>query len=340
MQIEEFLAKYNQPAFRLKQFNQAKYQTLIDDFSQLTTWSKDLRENLIKELDFTSLKLVTEQLSKKGDTLKVLFERKSNPGQFFETVLMMHRDGRNTVCVSCMVGCPVGCKFCATGGMGFIDSLRSEEIVDQVLEMARFCKKRSKKISNIVFMGMGEPLLNLGAVLDSIKVFTDKDKMAMSESRIVISTAGIIAPLRKLLDQDFKGRLALSLHAPTQELREQIMPIARMNSLDELMVTIDSYVKKRNKRVSYEYILIKNVNDKERHAQKLVKLLQGRLAHVNLIPYNQVPGQDFSSPYRRQVDRFAYVLKRARIPYTIRVSMGDDIDAACGQLATKKRADD
>ena len=155
MKIEEFLAKYKQPAFRLKQFNQAKYQTLIDDFSQLTTWSKDLRENLIKELDFTSLKLVTEQLSQKGDTLKVLFERKSNPGQFFETVLMMHRDGRNTVCVSCMVGCPVGCKFCATGGMGFIDALSSEEIVDQVLEMARFCKKRSKKISNIVLWGWG-----------------------------------------------------------------------------------------------------------------------------------------------------------------------------------------
>ena len=336
MKIEDFLANHNQAGFRLKQFNQARYQTLISNFSELTTWSKELRNCLIEEVSFSSLKRVSEQLAKKEDTLKVLFERNNYPGQFFETVLMMHRDGRNTVCVSCMVGCPLGCKFCATGGMGFTDSLTAEEIVDQVLEMARFLQTRAKKISTIDLMGMGEPLLNLDEVSAAIEVFTAPDKMAMSESRIVISTAGIIEALKKLISQNFKGRLAVSLHAPNQKLREQIMPIAKTNPLDKLMAVVDQYIAKTNKRVSFEYILIKNVNDKERHAHELVELIRNRLVHVNLIPYNQISGQDFTPPHGKQVDRFANILKKARIPHTVRVNMGDDIDAACGQLATKR----
>lgn len=335
MRIEDFLAKHAEPTFRLKQYNQALYQTLISDFSQLTSWPAALRAELINHIKISSLREAQSQVSRNQDTLKVLFERLSHPGQFFETVLMMHRDGRNTVCVSCMVGCPVGCQFCATGNMGLVGKLTTQEIVDQVLGMARFCKARHKKITNIVFMGMGEPLLNLDAVLAAIDVFTDPGKMAISESRIVISTAGIIEPLKQLLAKDFKGRLALSLHAPTQELRERIMPIAKNNPLDQLLLVIDDYVEKTNKRVSFEYLLLKNINDKEHHAQKLAKLMRDRLAHINLIPYNPVPGKSFQSPHRNQMERFAYQLKRLHVPYTIRVSMGDDIDAACGQLATK-----
>ena len=185
-------------------------------------------------------------------------------------------------------------------------------------------------------MGMGEPLLTLDNVLESIEIFTNPEKMAMSPSRITISTSGIVKPLEKLLENDFKGRLAISLHAPTQELRESIMPIAKNNSLSELMTVVDKIIDNNNKRISFEYVLLKNINDKQRHAEKLVKLVKGKLIHLNLIPYNPVPGFTLQTSDRNQIDRFSAVLSRARVPHTVRVSMGKDIDAACGQLATKK----
>ena len=335
MTFEEFLKKNNQPSFRLKQLNLALYKQYIEDWSEFTTWSKELREKIAQEFDFNTLKVINHQKSKKGDTEKVLFSRTKNK-QLLETVIMKHKDGRNTVCVSCMVGCPVGCTFCATGTMGFISNLTSEEIAEQVLFFARKLKKEDKKVSNIVFMGMGEPLLNLDNVLESIEIFTNPEKMGMSPSRITISTSGIVKPLEKLLENDFKGRLAISLHAPTQELRESIMPIAKNNSLSELMTVVDKIIDNNNKRISFEYVLLKNINDKQRHAEKLVKLVKGKLIHLNLIPYNPVPGFTLQTSDRNQIDRFSAVLSRARVPHTVRVSMGKDIDAACGQLATKK----
>lgn len=335
MQIEDFIKQTNLPAFRLQQWNQAKYQHFIETIEQLTTWPVALREQLSQQLEFSPLIAIQEQLSAKKDTVKVLFSRKIAPQQKVETVLMMHQDGRRTVCVSCMVGCPVGCHFCATGSMGFLSNLTAEEIVEQVLYFARLLKKQQQKVTNIVFMGMGEPLLNLTAVQEAIEILTDPKKMALSPGRLTLSTSGVIAPLRQLLSSDFKCRLAISLHAPTQSLREQLMPIARSNPLEELLTVIDEYTSRSNKRVSFEYLLLKNINDKQRHAEKLAQLLRGRLVHVNLIPYNQVTGKTFQTSPRPQIERFAYTLQRAHIPHTIRVSMGQDIAAACGQLAKK-----
>ncbi len=336
MTIEEYLLELGEPKFRLEQYHQAIYRQLIENWADFTSWPKVLREQVSAKFQLNQLKVLHQQISRKKDTEKVLFARNSNPKQLFEAVLMKHQDGRNTVCVSSMVGCPVGCTFCATGTMGFIANLTADEIVEQVLFFARKLQQDNQKVTNIVFMGMGEPLINFKNTMDAIDIFTDPKKMAMSPSRITISTSGIIQPMRKLLADDFKGRIAISLHAPSQNLRASIMPIANSNPLDQLMIVVDEFIAKNNKRISFEYILLKNVNDKQRHAEKLVKLIKGKLVHLNLIPYNPVPGFTLETSDRKQIDRFAGVLKRARIPHTIRVSMGQDIDAACGQLATKK----
>ncbi|MCC6710738.1 MAG: 23S rRNA (adenine(2503)-C(2))-methyltransferase RlmN [Candidatus Pacebacteria bacterium] len=336
MTIEEYLLELGEPKFRLEQYHQAIYRQLIENWADFTSWPKVLREQVSAKFQLNQLKVLHQQISRKKDTEKVLFARNSNPKQLFEAVLMKHQDGRNTVCVSSMVGCPVGCTFCATGTMGFIANLTADEIVEQVLFFARKLQQDNQKVTNIVFMGMGEPLINFKNTMDAIDIFTDPKKMAMSPSRITISTSGIIQPMRKLLADDFKGRIAISLHAPSQNLRASIMPIANSNPLDQLMIVVDEFIAKNNKRISFEYILLKNVNDKQRHAEKLVKLIKGKLVHLNLIPYNPVPGFALATSDRKQIDRFAGVLKRARIPHTIRVSMGQDIDAACGQLATKK----
>lgn len=335
MLIEEFLETQKQPRYRSKQFYQAYYQNLITDFSQLSVWPKELREAAKKQVILLFLQPVKIQVSQNKDTIKVLFSRASVPKQKLEAVLMKHADGRNTVCVSCMVGCPMNCHFCATGQMGFVANLKASEIVEQVLYFSRLLAKEKQKVTNVVFMGMGEPMVNLSATQEAIAILTNPAKIGMSPSRITVSTCGIISPLKKFILEDYKGRLAISLHAPTQTLREQIMPVAKTNLLPELLSTVDLYTKSTNKRVSYEYILIKNFNDQIEHAQELSKLLKHRLAHVNLIPYNPVPNQTWQRPGKKTIFAFAQILEKANIAHTIRVTMGDDIGAACGQLATQ-----
>ncbi len=334
--IEEFVKSRNLPQYRLTQFNQAFYRELINTYGQLTTWPKELREELKLQVPFTSLKLITSQTSAKGDTTKVLFQR--NDSKKLETVLMWHKDGRNTICVSSMIGCPVGCRFCATGKLGFGGNLTAQEIVDQVLYFARILKKEGQKVTNVVFMGMGEPLLNLEAVLGAIKILTDPEKLGLSQRRITISTSGFIPQFKQLIASGFRGRMAISLHAPNQSLREFLMPVAKKYPLPELMKTIDEYVKLTNKRVSYEYLLIKGLNDQDEQAKELGKLLRHRLHHVNLIPFNPVKGEDFVRPERGEVIRFSQLLERYGVHHTIRVTMGKDISAACGQLAGKNNS--
>lgn len=335
MTIEEFLAEKNQPKYRLIQFYRTYYQNLIENFDQITSWPKALRDQAKTKVNLSLLKLRKTQVSAKKDTIKVLFERNNHSNQFLEAVLMRHRDHRNTVCVSCMIGCPMGCVFCATGTMGFVDNLTAAEIVEQVLYFARLLKQEDQKVTNIVFMGMGEPMINLTNTQEAIAVLTDKNKFDMSISRITVSTCGVVASFKKFINDGYKGRLAISLHAPDQKLRERIMPIAKTNVLAELFQTIDLYIKKTNKRVSYEYVLIKDLNDQIEHATALAKLMQNKLAHVNLIPYNPIPGKVYQAPSRNTIFAFASILEKARVPHTIRITMGADIQAACGQLATQ-----
>lgn len=331
--ISKFLKDNHQPKYRLKQFNQAFYQELIEDFDKLIAFPKKLRQDLANHLDFSTLKPIKQLISQDKETIKVVLERDN--GTKIETVLMRHQDQRNTVCLSSMVGCPVGCKFCATGKMGYMGDLSSREIVDQFLYFQRLLKKEGQKITNIVFMGMGEPMLNFENVLKACDIFCDPDKLGLSQRRITLSTSGYIPQIQQLIDKKFKGRLAISLHAPNQQLRAKLMPVAKLYSLDKLMHTLDQYVKITNKRISYEYILIENVTDTKKAADELIKLLRNRLAHVNLIPYNPVPGEDFKRPSKNRIFTFANQLEKAGIKHTIRITMGDDIAAACGQLATK-----
>lgn len=332
LEIQEFITKNALPKYRAKQFYKAIYQDFISDFDELSTWSKELRELVKQDVVFSTLLSKKEQSSEDAKTIKIVFERISDKKRF-ETVLMRHDDGRNTVCVSSMIGCPVGCTFCATGNMGFIGNLTASEIVDQVLHIARFLKKEKQTVTNIVFMGMGEPLLNLSAVEEAIFIFTSPEKMGMSDRRITISTSGITNKLQELFQHGYKGRLALSLHAPTQTLREHIMPMAKKYPLPELLTEISNYAKHTNKRVSYEYILIDGVNDTPSCARELVHILDPKLSHINLIPYNPVARVAYTRSSNLSIHAFAGVLEKHHMQHTIRVTMGDDIQAACGQLA-------
>ncbi len=333
LKINEFITVHALPKYRTRQFNKAIYQDFISSFDALSTWSKELRESLKKDVVFSTLTCIKEQTSADAKTIKIVFERTTDRKQF-ETVLMKHDDGRNTVCVSSMIGCPVGCTFCATGKMGFLGNLTASEIVDQVLYIARLLKKENQTVTNIVFMGMGEPLLNLTAVEEAIAVFTSPEKMGMSDRRITISTSGITNKLQELFLHGYKGRLAVSLHAPTQTMREQIMPIAKKYPLPELLREISEYAKRTNKRVSYEYVLIDGINDTVSCARQLANIMDPKLSHINLIPYNPVAGVSYTRSSNSSIYAFAGVLEKYHIQHTIRVTMGDDIKAACGQLAS------
>ena len=331
--IDDFIKKYNLPEYRKTQFHTQYYKNAISSFDELSNWSKDLRESLKTEVEFTSIipSKVFGDISK--DTMKVLFQRVSD-NKLFESVLLRHKDGRNTVCVSCMIGCPVGCKFCATGKMGFISNLISTEIVDQILYFQRLLKIIDQKVTNIVFMGMGEPLLNIKEVFGAIDIITDPQKLALSIRRITISTCGVINGIRELIKLKYKGRLAISLHAPEQQLRESLIPMAKLNKLEDLMNVLDDYVETTGQRVSYEYVLLNGVNDTKKCAEDLSILLGGRMAHVNLIRYNIIDNGEFTKSIQENVNHFCAVLKKYKINYTVRVSLGSEIEGACGQLTT------
>lgn len=333
--IDVFAKENRLQAFRIKQFNLAYYQDYISSFDELTTWPKELREKLKKTIPFSTITGIKEIESTDHGTRKVLFKRNSD-GKLFESVLMRHQDGRNTVCVSCMIGCPVGCKFCATGKMKFVGNLTAKEIIDQVLYFARILKPQKQTITNIVFMGMGEPLLNLEEVMKAIKILNSQEFMGFGIRRITISTSGITPKIFELMKLGYKGRLALSLHAPEQKLRESLMPIAKKYQLPELIRAVKAFATRTQLRVSYEYILIDGINDFPKHAQMLADLIgekDNELIHVNLIPYNPVIGASFKRSPLKSVYAFAQILNNNKIPNTIRVTMGDDIKAACGQLA-------
>lgn len=334
--VIDYLQQQGEPAYRLDQFNRHFYQQLVTSFAEITTFSKGLRQELEEKFDFSSLETETVIESPQGNTLKAVSSLKRESQLKVETVLMRHTDGRRTVCVSSMVGCPVGCSFCATGQMGFKTNLTAREMIDQILFFARWLNEKDEKISNIVFMGMGEPLLNLKAVEKAVDIIIDPDKLAMSQRRLTISTAGYPAQIKQLVADGYDQlKLAISLHAPNQELREKIMPVASVHPLDELMAACDYYVNKTNKLVTYEYILIAKINDQPIEAEELVQLLQNRLAHVNLIPYNPIDQASFTTPNPKQVKKFSQILSKAGVSNSIRVTMGAEIDAACGQLANQ-----
>lgn len=325
------IALEGQPKFRFAQVYKAVYQDLISDWSENTTLPLSLREKLN---ELSPLQIEAEVFgSDKSETQKALLTLDDKAK--IETVLMRHEDGRCTVCVSSQVGCPLGCAFCATGKLGFKRNLTTDEIILQVLFFARLLKKENARVSNVVFMGMGEPFLNYDNVMSAVKILNDKDIFNIGARHISISTSGVIEGINKFMKEDMQINLAISLHAPNDKLRAQLMPIDRKYSLPKLMEAIEKYVKLKSRQVMFEYLLIDGVNDQDEQARELAALMKNPLYTVNLIRYN--PTGSFQPSSAATIKRFKNLLLREGIKVTQRYSFGQDISAACGQLAARNK---
>jgi 23S rRNA (adenine2503-C2)-methyltransferase len=333
--LESFLLEEGEKKYRIEQIYHAVYKDFVGGIKEISTLPESLRKKLQDHFVLSSLTPITMQQSQKDATSKALF--KTQDHLFVESVLMRHLTGRITLCISSQVGCPMGCAFCATGKLGFFRNLTFYEIIDQILYFERLLKKEGKELRNIVFMGMGEPLLNYENVIRAIKTINDPKRLAKGARHITISTCGIVPAIEKLIEEKLQIKLAISLHAPNDMIRNQLMPVNKRYPLDQLMTVLDHYSSVTNKRIFYEYILLRGVNDQDIHAHELGKRLQGKLAHVNLIPYNHVEGVVYQKTEQAQMKNFQRILAHYGIPSTIRVSLGDDIAAACGQLANKQQ---
>ncbi|MFA6524874.1 MAG: 23S rRNA (adenine(2503)-C(2))-methyltransferase RlmN [Patescibacteria group bacterium] len=318
----------DQPKYRIEQANEAIFKLLINNWDGATNFPKEIREKLNRECP---LEIKGELFaSKDNKTSKALITLED--GQQIETVLLIHKDGRHTVCVSTQAGCPMGCTFCATGKLGLKRNLKAEEILAQVLFFSRILKPKNERVSNVVFMGMGEPFLNYDNTLSAIN-YLNKD-LGIGARRISISTCGVIPGIEKLAKEKLQLNLAVSLHAPNQELRNKLMPVSKHVALEKLLSAVDDYIAKTGRRVMFEYLMIKGVNDKIEYAKQLAVLMDKPLHMVNLIAYN--PTDVFKPSDRKTIEAFKEVLEKAGVTVTQRYSFGQDINAACGQLANKK----
>ena len=326
--LETILAAY--PKFRLKQAYQAIFKDFVEDWEEVTVFPKELRTKLAKE---TPLEINAKFIKTENEkTVKALMTL--DDSRLVETVLMRHKEERNTVCVSSQVGCPMGCAFCATGDMGFMRNLECGEIVDEVLLFARQLKKENQRVTNVVFMGMGEPLLNYTEVMKAIHIL-NKD-IGIAARHISVSTCGIIDGIKKLMNEPTQLNLAISFHGPNNEIRSKLMPINKRDPIEILLPSVGEYLKKTGRKVMIEYLVIKNVNDSADNARELAGVLKKYLGHlfmVNLIPYN--PTGKFQPPTRGDVEQFRKVLESSGVEVTQRYEFGREVSAACGQLATR-----
>ena len=302
-------------------------------FDEMTNLKKELRSELSQCLAFPSIEKISTQQSQDLQTVKTLWKLKC--GSFVESVLIEAPD-RRTLCVSSQVGCPARCAFCASGKEGLKRDLDCAEIVEQVLFTERSLKDKGEKLTNVVFMGMGEPLENYSNVVKAISLLCDKDLLNFSKRRITVSTVGVIEGIYRLADSDLKVNLVLSLHAPNQKIRQKIIPYARKYDLNDVLKAMDAYAAKTKRDLTFEYTLIKGINDKLEHADELAELLKDRQCSVNLIPYNPVLGLRLQKPSMEVVHAFQARLEERKIITTCRYTKGDDIAAACGQLALQK----
>jgi 23S rRNA (adenine2503-C2)-methyltransferase len=328
--LDKILA--DEPAYRAKQAREAVFGKLAEDWNEATNLPAALRERLNKEcpLGINSEKFIARDKS----TIKFLITLED--GFKIESVLMRH-EGRNTVCVSSEVGCPLGCAFCATGQMGFKRNLKSEEIIEQVLCSARFLKKENQRVDSVVFMGMGEPFFNYENVLAAIKIMNDQKGFGIGARHISISTAGVVEGIRKLAKEHLPVNLAISLHAPNDKMRNEIMPAGKKYTIKKIMAAVGEYLEATGRKVMFEYLMIRNFNDRPEHARELAVLLGGlprNLYFINLILYN--PTGVFEPSKKEAVDKFKEIMKRAGVSVTERYRFGRGVRGACGQLAANK----
>ena len=327
-ELENMMSELGATKFRAKQIHNWIYSKSVSSIDEMTNLSKDFREQLKSIASVTDTQIKIKQVSKDG-TIKYLIEY--SDGECVETVLMRFDNRANlTACVSSQVGCAVNCSFCATGKGGFRRNLNYKEIIEQVLTIQR---DTGLKVTNIVFMGQGEPLLNLDNVLKALEIFNND--FQIGARRITISTSGIIPGINRLADMDLQSTLAISLHAPTHDLRKQIMTIENKYQLSELKNALLNYINKTGRRITIEYILIHGFNDTPQVAKELVYYLKDLKCNINLIPYNSVIENDYKKPSVNDTMKFKYLLEHSGKKVTVRLERGADIDAACGQLRGK-----
>lgn len=328
-ELTAFLTGIGEKPFRAKQIYAWLHQRQAADFDEMTDLSKALRSRLKETSCFTVLKPVQIQTSKQDGTKKYLYQLAD--GNRIETVFMKYKHG-NSVCISSQAGCRMGCRFCASAIGGLVRNLTPAEMLEQVY---RTEQESGERISNVVVMGIGEPLDNYENLLKFIELITDEQGRNLSQRSITVSTCGIVPRIRELADKKLQITLALSLHAPSQEKRRMLMPVAEKYDLMEVLKACDDYFAKTGRRITYEYSLIRGENDSVKDAQQLGMLLKGKNCHVNLIPVNPVKERSFMQPDEETAAAFKNKLEKNRINVTIRREMGRDIDGACGQLRKK-----
>lgn len=317
--------------YRLAQLYRAAAKELAEELVAVSVLPLELRAKLADEhFELESVEPVVIQRSNDGQTSKGLF--RLHDGNEVEAVLMEHHGDRTTVCISSQAGCAYACTFCSTGQAGYTRNLTAVEIFDQARYFARELKARAKKITNIVFMGQGEPFANMDAVMDAVRLLNDPNGFGLGHRHITISTVGLVPQIERFADEGIQVNLAISLHAPTDAQRSSIMPVNRRYPVAELMRACAAYVEKTRRKVFFEYVMLEDVNDDDASAKALARLMRGNLYHVNLIPYNATPDAPLRGTPEQRVRAFQKILDDAGVPTTVRTPMGRDIAAACGQL--------
>lgn len=323
-ELEDYFISINDKKFRATQIYEYLYKKRVKSFDEINNIGKKNLDILKNNFSFYKIKLIKKQEDK--DVKKYLFEL--SDGQRIESVLMYHNYGIS-ICVSSQVGCNMGCKFCESGRLKKERNLEAYEIVEQILYIEEDIKER---ISHVVVMGIGEPFDNYDNVMRFVKIINCPKGIDIGSRHITISTCGIINGIKKFMNEPGQVNLAISLHAPNDNLRKQIMPIAKANKLEELMNVIKEYINKTNRRVTFEYIMLDKINDSNENAQELADLLKNINCYVNLIPYNETENIGYKRTKNNQILKFYDILKKNRINVTIRKEFGGNVDAACGQL--------
>ena len=327
-ELNEILLDVGEKRFRIKQINNWIYNQNVRSWDEMINLPLSLIKYLKSEILLHPLKLVSINGSENDKTRKFLFQ--TTRGNHIESVLMREKN-RTTVCVSSQSGCILDCNFCATASMGFLQNLSANEIIDQVILLSSYTKS---KITNVVYMGMGEPFMNYRQVIESGKLLNKN--MGLGARRITISTAGIAPKIRQIADDNYSFKLAISLNATNDEVRKKIMPITLKHSFKEIIDSAKYYYSKTKRLITFEYVLLNGINDSTNDAKELVKLLKGFPCKLNIIPYNEIGGH-YIRPEIKDINQFLFHLKPAKFIVTVRWSNGTDIDAGCGQLAIREK---
>ncbi|MDD3570724.1 MAG: 23S rRNA (adenine(2503)-C(2))-methyltransferase RlmN, partial [Lachnospiraceae bacterium] len=325
-ELETVIKEIGEPKFRTKQVYDWLHSKLVTEFDDMTNLSKSLREKLSENYKISKLEIVEKRVSEKDGTTKYLFGLEND--NLIEAVVMRYSYG-NAVCVSTQVGCRMGCTFCASTLDGVEANLSTGEMLSEVYEIQ---KDLGERISSVVLMGSGEPLDNYDNVIKFIRMLNDENGLGIGQRHITLSTCGLIDKMNKLQEEDLQITLAVSLHAPNDEIRNQIMPISRKHDIDSLLLACKQYSDQTKRRITFEYALIKGVNDSEDCAKELTQRLKNMLCHVNLIPVNDVKERSYFKSNDETIAAFAEILNSKGIETTIRRKLGSDINAACGQL--------